>query len=262
VTLSFTVFGAAQPKGSMRALMLKGMKHPIITESNRNVKSWSQLVAEGASHALQQLPAGQRDLLQFGVRLTIAFYMPRPKKYSKRGVFVPHCVAPDIDKLTRAVLDALKSVAYRDDKQVTEVIAGKYYAAVDDAAHVDIRVEAAPGHALHTIASDRPLFDNALADDADALDGLRGRRQGDERTQRGAAVHSSVPISGSSSSSTSMLSRAEVKPDDVIVIEVPFPLTHEGRARMHQQLAIVWPGQRVLVLDQGMTLKIARAADV
>jgi Holliday junction resolvase RusA-like endonuclease len=161
MTLTFTVYGAAQPKGSMRAIQIKGMKFPIVTDSNRNVKSWSQLVAEGASHALQQLPASDRGLLLHGVRLTIAFYMPRPKKHSKRGVFVPHCVAPDVDKLTRAVLDALKSVAYQDDKQVTELIAGKYYAAVDDAAHVDIRVEPSPGQPVAALPVDAPLFAEA-----------------------------------------------------------------------------------------------------
>ena len=55
--LTFTVYGVAQPKGSMRAFVPAGMKHPIITDSNRNAKAWAQLVAEGASRALGQ----QRD---------------------------------------------------------------------------------------------------------------------------------------------------------------------------------------------------------
>jgi Holliday junction resolvase RusA-like endonuclease len=144
MTLAFTVFGVAQPKGNMRALHLKGMKFPVVTESNRNVKSWSQLVAQGASEALVQVPAADRGLLAYGVRLTIGFYLPRPKKHAKRGVFVPHCVAPDLDKLARAVLDALANVLYHDDKQVTELIAGKYYAEVDAPARIDVRVEPAP----------------------------------------------------------------------------------------------------------------------
>lgn len=157
--LAFTVYGVAQPKGNHRALALKGMKFPIITETNRNVKSWQQLVAEGANQALLQLPAAERRLLEHAVRLTIAFYLPRPKKHAKRGVFVPHCVAPDIDKLERAILDALSQVVYADDKQVTEVIKGKYYAAVDEPAHVDVRVEPAPGQRLvEAPPRDQPLF--------------------------------------------------------------------------------------------------------
>lgn len=156
--LTFTVYGVALPKGNHRAITPRGMEFPVITESNRNVKSWQQLVSEGASHALQQLPESDRVLLANGVRLTIAFYMPRPKKHRKRGVFVPHCVKPDIDKLTRGVLDALTHVAYHDDKQVTEIVVGKYYADVDGAAHANVRVEPAPGCALTVQPSNAPLF--------------------------------------------------------------------------------------------------------
>jgi crossover junction endodeoxyribonuclease RusA len=157
--LAFTVFGVPLSKGNHRAFWKPGMKYPILTESNRNVKSWQQLVQQGASHQLQQLPASERGLLSGAVRLTIAFYLPRPKKYDKRGVFVPHVKSPDLDRLERAILDALTAVAYRDDKQVTEMIAGKYYAEVNGAAHVDIRVEAAPGQPLaFSLPLDQPLF--------------------------------------------------------------------------------------------------------
>lgn len=159
MTLAFTVYGAALPKGNHTALLLKGMKHPIITESNRNVKGWQQLVAAEASHALNRIPAAERRLLEFGVRLTLAFYLPRPKKHAKRGVFVPHTNKPDLDRLMRAVLDALTQVLYHDDKQVTEAIVGKYFADVDDAPHVNIRVEPAPGQPLVAQPSTRPLFE-------------------------------------------------------------------------------------------------------
>ena len=39
-----------------------------------------------------------------------------------------HTTAPDLDKLTRAVLDALTGVLYLDDKQVIELHARKQYA--------------------------------------------------------------------------------------------------------------------------------------
>src|SRR4249920_136587 len=63
MTLAFTVYGVAKPKGNMRAFHPKGMKFPIVTESNRNVKSWQQLVAAGASHALHQVPLEQQAVL-------------------------------------------------------------------------------------------------------------------------------------------------------------------------------------------------------
>ena len=162
MTLAFTVYGVAMSKGNHRAVQPKGMKFPVITETNRSVASWQQLVAEGASRAIAQLPEGERVLLASGVRVTIAYYLPRPKKFHKRGVFVHHATKPDVDRLQRAILDALTAVAYHDDKQVTEIIAGKYYAGVDAPARVDIAVEPAPPAPVGAMVSDLPLFEVAL----------------------------------------------------------------------------------------------------
>lgn len=160
MTLVFTVYGIAQPKGNMRAIHLKGMKFPIVTETNRSAKSWSQLVAEGASHALAQLPEDQRAILDGPVRLTVAFYLPRPKKYSKRGVPVAHLKAPDWDKLARGIGDALSQVVYRDDSQIVEAVVGKFYAEVDGVPRVDIRVEQTGGVRPIVVApAPMPLFE-------------------------------------------------------------------------------------------------------
>lgn len=145
MTLAFTVYGVAQPKGNMRALQVKGMKFPVVTDSNRSVKSWSQLVAQAASDAILALPPGARTVSDGPVRLTIAFYMPRPKKFQRRGVPAACITSPDLDKLIRAVGDALEAVAYRNDSQVVEAVVGKFYAAIDDAPHADVRVEPTSG---------------------------------------------------------------------------------------------------------------------
>jgi crossover junction endodeoxyribonuclease RusA len=145
MVLEFQVFGVAKPKGNMRAIQVKGMRYPIVTESNRNVKSWQQLVAEGASHALHRLPLDERSLLYASaVRLTVAFYLPRPKSLPKRRA-VAHLTAPDWDKLARCVGDALSQVVYHDDAQVVEAVIGKFYAGVDEAPRVDVRVESTAG---------------------------------------------------------------------------------------------------------------------
>jgi Holliday junction resolvase RusA-like endonuclease len=163
--LTFRVYGVALPKGNMRPLIrenARGMKIAIATESNRSVKGWQQLIAEAASHALQQIPEADRAMFAYGVRIAVAFYLPRPKKWHKRGVFVPHCTVPDVDKLARAVLDALQGVAYHDDKQVTELITGKYYAEVDGPAYADVTVEADVAVAAYPLAERRrglPLFE-------------------------------------------------------------------------------------------------------
>lgn len=157
--LSFTVYGVPQSKGRMRALLVRGMKFPIVTDSNRSAKSWSQLVAQGASTAILQLPEEARGVMEGPVRLTIAFYMPRPKKYHRRGQPVACLTAPDWDKLARAVCDALTAVVYRDDRQIVEAVVGKFYAGIDDAPHVTVRVEPTAGLDLPVVpAAPLPLF--------------------------------------------------------------------------------------------------------
>jgi crossover junction endodeoxyribonuclease RusA len=154
--LTFRVYGVAVPKGNMRAFLKRGMKFPIVTETNRSVKSWQQLVSEGASRALNDVPPDQRQLIAFGVRVTVCFFLPRPKRHGKVGVFVAHCKAPDLDKLSRAVLDALSHVVYYDDAQVTELIAGKYYTSTGGASYCDVRVEPAPSPTSGDPVSLRP----------------------------------------------------------------------------------------------------------
>ena len=158
--LSFTVYGEAQPQGSAKAFVPKGWSRPIITSDNRDLKSWRQLVAEAANRALAALPAGDRDYLLEGVRLTIAFYLPRPKSLPKRCT--AHTKKPDVDKLVRSVADALTSIVFRDDSQVCELVTAKHYAAEGDAPHVDIRVEAtAATQPIRVPAAPMPLFEIA-----------------------------------------------------------------------------------------------------
>jgi Holliday junction resolvase RusA-like endonuclease len=171
VILAFTVYGVPLSKGSVHARIVhtaSGRQIPIVTDSNRSLRSWEQLIKSAASQAIDATPAADRRLLTLGVRLTIAFYLPRPKKYDApkyRGAFIPHGTTPDLDKLVRAVLDALTATVYHDDKQVTELVAAKYYTAPDAAARVDIRAEDAPAPGA-TLAPrrDLPLFTSSAHD--------------------------------------------------------------------------------------------------
>jgi Holliday junction resolvase RusA-like endonuclease len=51
--------------------------------------------------------------------------MPKPRTVKR----LHPTVAPDLDKLIRAALDAMTAVAYLDDGQVTEITAMKVYGA-------------------------------------------------------------------------------------------------------------------------------------
>jgi Holliday junction resolvase RusA-like endonuclease len=158
--LTFTVFGIAQSKGNMRAFTPKGMKFPIVTDSNRNAKSWAQLVAQRASESLEQTPGAR--IIDGPVRLTVAFFLPRPQKYlirKWRSRQPAHLTAPDTDKLLRSVGDALSQVVYRDDAQVVEVLAMKRYAGPEQVPHVTIRVEETTGSGVLDVpVPPLPLF--------------------------------------------------------------------------------------------------------
>ena len=68
------------------------------------------------------------------VKLSIQFYLPIPKSWSEpkkraamEGKIVP-MVKPDIDNLTKAIMDALNGgIGYNDDKQVVELTTAKWY---------------------------------------------------------------------------------------------------------------------------------------
>jgi len=152
--LQFSVLGAAQPMGSKRAFVPKGWTRPILTDSNRNLKSWQQLVRHAANDAIYQLPASERGLLLEGVRVSVAFYMPRPKGLPKRRT--AHLKAPDIDKCLRGVLDAITGVVFRDDSQVVDVIAMKRYAREGEPPHVDVWIASTAG--VEMVPRDQPLF--------------------------------------------------------------------------------------------------------
>lgn len=173
MTLTFAVVGVPIPKGSTKSfgyyaknratgqLLLNKHGKPILLASTSNAnaktKGWQQLVAEGASQAIQQLPVHERGLLTEGVRVTAGFYLPRPKSLPRR--VTAHTKAPDLDKLARSVFDALTRVCFRDDAQVVELVAQKLYAAEGDVPHVDISIE--PTRGAIRLPKDQPLFELA-----------------------------------------------------------------------------------------------------
>lgn len=156
--LAFRVVGVAQQMGSKRAFVPKGWNRPIITDSNRNLKSWQALVAEAAGQAAS---ACGWKLLDAPVRLSLAFYLPRPASLPKKTIAMTK--APDCSKLIRAAEDALTGVVWRDDVLVCELVAGKYYAAIGEVPHCDVRVEPTIGARPNDWpAVQGPLFEQPL----------------------------------------------------------------------------------------------------
>lgn len=133
-TYSFAVFGTAAPQGSKRLL------GRVMVESSRSVHPWRSDVR---STALQNKPA--RWDMTAPMQLELVFWFPRPAAHygSKNGISYLKPTAPieptsarvgDLDKLCRAICDALTGIAYLDDRQVVELDARKAYLMGRDAA--------------------------------------------------------------------------------------------------------------------------------
>lgn len=130
MTVGFTVYGVARPKGSTRAFMRPGMKFPVVTSDNRSVRGWEESVRA----AIQQHAAGQ--FFQGPLTVRIAFYLPKPKSMAKR--VTSHVKKPDLDKLARGSLDAMKGVLWNDDSQVVALHVTKQYAADQPQACIEV----------------------------------------------------------------------------------------------------------------------------
>jgi crossover junction endodeoxyribonuclease RusA len=135
MTYSFTVWGTAAPQGSKRHV-----GNGVMLESSDRVRPWRQDVRFAA---IEERPSDWD--MATPMRLELVFWFPRPASHygTKNGISYLKANAPvepvsarlgDIDKLSRAVLDALTGVAYLDDRQVVELEARKAYLMGPDAA--------------------------------------------------------------------------------------------------------------------------------
>jgi Holliday junction resolvase RusA-like endonuclease len=90
----------------------------VIHSQGSALASWRSAIALAAKQA------GAKPHNE-AVDIDMVFTFVKPKTVTR---FEPS-VAPDLDKLVRAVLDGLTAVAYRDDGQVTNLTATKQYGA-------------------------------------------------------------------------------------------------------------------------------------
>jgi crossover junction endodeoxyribonuclease RusA len=124
--VQFIVYGTPEPKGSTRAFMPKGARFPVVTTSNPNLKTWADLVRTTA----QPHRETGGFVVENPVRLSLHFSLRRPQRLTtkpKRGLTLWHTTKPDLDKLTRAIKDALTGVLWTDDSQVAQLCCEKLY---------------------------------------------------------------------------------------------------------------------------------------
>lgn len=129
-TLTFNAYGMTPaPKGSYR--FVRGHAIPM----SKREKPWRNLVADNARIAMNREKFTQfsRDV---PVSVRITFLMPRPQTVKRH---MP-TVSPDVDKLCRAVLDALTDAGvWVDDSQVVDLGATKIYTSgIHVGAHITV----------------------------------------------------------------------------------------------------------------------------
>jgi len=136
LSAAFFVPGDPKPKGSIRIF-----KHGGHIPDSVDMREWCHRVTEAAKVAIDHRG------LEEPVGVTLRFAIRRPKgHYGKNGTLRPTAPRhpakkPDIDKLARAVLDALTSSGvWLDDSQVVRLECTKVYGAEPG---VHVRLEAA-----------------------------------------------------------------------------------------------------------------------
>lgn len=137
--VSFLVQGRPRPQGSKRAMVNPRTGRAVMVEQSKHVGNWRQDVRAAAAATGEEMFS-----VHDAVRVVVTFMLKRPKGHTgKRGLLAagrrkPYPTSvPDIDKLCRAVLDAITDVLIPDDSQVVSLWAQKAYASTD-ACHVTV----------------------------------------------------------------------------------------------------------------------------
>jgi Holliday junction resolvase RusA-like endonuclease len=116
--MRIVVYGTPAPQGSKNLVRNRhtGVTHTL--EQSPHLKSWRQDVKAAAEAALESL--GRPLPFQGAVVMRLVFTVARPASVRRHKRPWPS-VTPDLDKLARGVLDALKGAGvYRDDCLVVE----------------------------------------------------------------------------------------------------------------------------------------------
>jgi len=120
--------GIPASKGSL----FKG-KYGQIYPADKKLKSWVNAISW---QAREQAPG---EPSQAAIDLTITFNLPQASNNKKTYP----TIKPDLDKLARAVLDALTGIIYYDDSQVIRLECNKAWAATDDTPGCEIEIREA-----------------------------------------------------------------------------------------------------------------------
>ena len=129
--IEFTIHQYPVPQGSMIAVYNKKLGISSVRHSQgAALAMWRQTIRLSAREQGAEVVANPIAIkILFGMKRPLAQLELIAGKYRVRDKFRDSrpAVAPDIDKLTRAVLDALTGVCYHDDRQVVMLVVQKKY---------------------------------------------------------------------------------------------------------------------------------------
>lgn len=118
-----TVRGEPAPQGSKRGFVNKHTGRVAMVESSKKVGPWRDDVKAAAENARD----AALSALDGPLYAEIIFTLPKPKSAPKTRQIWPDR-KPDLDKLARAVFDALRAAGvYTDDARVVELRTAKRY---------------------------------------------------------------------------------------------------------------------------------------
>jgi Holliday junction resolvase RusA-like endonuclease len=135
--LAFTIYMKPEPQGSSKAFVIPGTNRASVTSANVKIKPFRSEITRMAMHTLAGMGLAEPMLgKHVAARVLVTFNFLKPDSCPRSRVFP--VVKPDIDKLTRAILDGLTGVAFKDDAQVVASSQLKLYANKES---VDVVVE-------------------------------------------------------------------------------------------------------------------------
>lgn len=132
LVIGFDVVGTPSTQGSVRAFIAGGRAHVAqggSKASREALSSWREAVAAEARRAQEQRATamgGQPGLWKCPIQIRLTFRLQRPASEPKtRRTWPVKARSGDVDKLARAVLDALTGVLIADDSQVVGLVVSK-----------------------------------------------------------------------------------------------------------------------------------------
>lgn len=145
------------PKGSMRAFLPRGSKHPVITDSKgaelRVFERDIRLIATREMDRLD-LPCATHQPFE----LHAVFYLPRSAGHFGAAGVKPSAPAspwgrPDVDKLVRSAGDSMTGIVYDDDARIVRAVIEKRFATATRDVGMWIRLRVLPATIADEIAA-------------------------------------------------------------------------------------------------------------